>query len=60
MRSKQYTIRNIPDHWDRTLRQWARDEGKSHNAMIVEILQEACGLNTQPRTHHDLDSLIGT
>lgn len=60
MSRRQYTVRNIPEPVDRELRKRARQENKSLNAVILEILQEACGLQQESAVHHDLDHLIGT
>lgn len=60
MNSRQYTIRAVPARVDRELRKRAKAEGKSLNAVIVELLEQAVVPNGQPVVHHDLDFLIGT
>jgi hypothetical protein len=39
MKSMQYTIRGIPPEVDACLRKRAREEGKSLNALVVEVLE---------------------
>ena len=56
----QYTIRQVPLHVDRALRQRVREERRSLNAVVIEMLERALGLTGQPIRHHDLDDLAGT
>lgn len=56
----QYTLRNISKQTDRALRLKAKAEGKSLNAVAVELLERGLGLNGQPRVYHDLDDLFGS
>lgn len=58
--SMQYTIRSIPDAIDRALRQRAKDEAKSLNAIVVEALARGLELDAKPAEFTDLDHLIGT
>lgn len=58
--SIQYTIRRIPPRLDEALRRKARREGKSLNEAAIEALASGAGVSEQPKTHHDLDFLIGT
>ena len=58
--SRQYTIRAVPAEVDRALRQRARREAKSLNAVVVEALTRSLGLEAEPVRHTDLDHLIGT
>jgi hypothetical protein len=60
MRSTQYTIRSVPSRVDRELRRRAKAEGKSLNAVVLEVLEQAVTPPGQPVIHHDLDFLIGT
>lgn len=55
---RQYTIRNIPDQVDRTLRQRARVTGKSFNQVVVEALYTGIGETHVPK--RDLSFLIGS
>jgi hypothetical protein len=56
----QYTLRNITRQTDRLLRAKAKAEGKSLNALAVELLERGLGLHAQPRVYHDLDDLFGS
>ena len=56
----QYTIRQVPQQVDQALRQRAREERRSLNAVAIEALVRGLGLTGQPVRHHDLDELIGT
>ena len=59
MKSIQYTIRSIPESLDRILRLRAEREHKSLNAVVLEALEMAVQNEAEPKTHHDLDHLIG-
>ena len=56
----QYTIRNIPDYLDATLRDFARREGKSLNEAAVEALVRGAGLAERERVKRDLNDIAGT
>lgn len=58
MKSMQYTIRGIPPDVDACLRKRAKAEGKSLNALVVELLEREAIPPGPP--YHDLDWLIGT
>ena len=58
--STQYTIRAVPDAVDRAVRQRARRESKSLNAVVVEAIARGLELDAAPVVHTDLDDLIGT
>ena len=58
--STQYTIRAIPDAIDHAVRQRARREEKSINAVVVEALARGLELDAEPAAYTDLDELIGT
>ncbi len=60
MQNVQYTIRNIPKDLDQMLRKKARQESKSLNAMLIEIIMLGAGLRAEPREYHDLDFLFGS
>lgn len=56
---KQYTIRRIPEHLDRTAREKAEKNRQSLNSVLLEALTK--GLNADRDVeHHDMDDLIGT
>jgi len=52
------TIRNLDPETDKVLREKARREGKSINAVVLEILQAGL-LPARKRCYHDLDALVG-
>lgn len=56
----QYTIRAVPDEIDRALRQRARRESKSLNAVVIDALARGMALDAAPARHTDLDHLVGT
>jgi hypothetical protein len=58
--SRQYTIRAVPSAIDRALRQRAKQEAKSLNAVAVEALARGLDLEAKPVEHSDLDHLIGS
>jgi hypothetical protein len=60
IRNIQYTIRGVPDHVDKLLRQKARSSGKSLNEIALAALLENCGNSDLATRHHDLDDLAGT
>ena len=56
----QYTVRKIPKNIERALRAKAKAEGKTINAVALELWREALGLNGQKKVHRDLDWFFGT
>lgn len=56
------TLRGIDDTLAKSLKELARNEGVSLNALVLRIIREATGIEKRKRTilHHDLDSLAGT
>ena len=60
MTSIQYTIRNIPQPVDKALRTIAASKGQSFNQTVVDALQKATGVSTQPVVYDDLDWFIAT
>ncbi len=56
----QYTIRNVPESIDRTLREEARRRGKSLNEVALEVLRRGLGLGGDAPSYHDLDDLAGS
>ena len=56
----QYTIRNIPNYLDATLRDAARREGKSLNETAVAALVRGAGLAERERVKRDLSDIAGT
>lgn len=55
----QYTLRNIPNQYDRLIRQRAKQEGKSLNAVAVEALGRGLGIAGEVVQHTDLDWFLG-
>lgn len=58
-RKRQYTIRDVPSAVDGVLRDKARRQGKSLNAVALEALQQGAGVAAQAR-YSDLDSFFGS
>jgi len=56
----QYTIRNIPDYLDASLRDAARREGKSLNEVAVAALVRGAGLVEHKHVKRDLSDIAGT
>ena len=56
----QYTIRNVPEHLDATLRRVAREEGRSLNDVTIDALVRGAGLSQQQRRQRDLSDVAGT
>lgn len=56
----QYTLRNIPDYLDATLREAAQKQGKSLNEVAVEALTRGAGLAGQRRRLRDLSDIAGS
>lgn len=56
----QYTLRGIPNELDKALRRKAKREKKSLNAVALEVLAEAVGVEPAPRKRRDLSDLLGT
>ena len=58
MKTKQYTIRNIPEPVDRYLRKRAKLSGQSLNQVVIEELSEKAGVGRQGLLE-SLDWFIG-
>ncbi|HEV7514776.1 MAG TPA: hypothetical protein VGR07_00610 [Thermoanaerobaculia bacterium] len=56
----QYTIRNVPSHLDRALRERAREVKKSLNEVALEALLQGTGLQGAPLRRRDLGDVAGT
>ena len=56
----QYTLRQVPQAVDRSLRQKARESGESLNSVILDALARATDANDPASGYEDLDPLIGT
>jgi hypothetical protein len=60
MKSRQYTIRSIPERVDRELRKRAKAEGKSLNAVVLQVLEEAAVAPDRPKRNENLRKFFGT
>ena len=56
----QYTLRDIPPLLDAELRQRAKSEGKSLNAVAIAALVRGAGLGETPLRRHDLSDIVNT
>lgn len=56
----RYTIRNVPDSLDATLRRKAREQGKSLSDVAIEALARGAGLGESPCRYRDLSDIAGT
>lgn len=59
---KVVTLRRVPIELARILERKAREEGKSLNRVVIELLLEACGLRRSaqgPKVNHDFDGFFG-
>lgn len=56
------TLRGIDDSLANSLKEQAKREGISLNALVLRLIREAIGIDKRKRTaiYHDLDSLVGT
>ena len=57
---KQYTLRGIPPHLDRCIREASQRSGKSINSIAIEALEARFLAPSGERLHSDMDDLIGT
>jgi hypothetical protein len=56
----QYTIRNVPKILDDAHRRAAREQGKSLNALAVEVLTRGAGVTDERDRQRDLGDIAGT
>jgi plasmid stability protein len=56
----QYTIRSIPAHVDRALRERSTREGKSLNEVTIEALERGLDLEGHPVRRRDLGAIAGS
>ena len=56
------TLRGIDENLASSLKEMARQEGISLNALALRLIREASGIDKRKRTavYHDLDILAGT
>jgi hypothetical protein len=60
MKTKQYTIRGIPNAIDQRVREQSRKTHQSLNSIVLDALRRGLGLTDPPQEFHDLDDLAGT
>ena len=59
---KVVTLRGIPVELARILQRKSREEGKSLNRVVIDLLLEACGIrksSSAPKVNHDFDEFFG-
>jgi hypothetical protein len=56
----QYTIRSIPAHVDRALRERSTRERKSLNEVAIEALERGLDLEGHPVRRRDLSAIAGS
>ncbi|HET7502300.1 MAG TPA: hypothetical protein VFK02_14880 [Kofleriaceae bacterium] len=56
----QYTIRSIPAHVDRALRERSTREGKSLNEVAIEAIERGLDLEGHPVRRRDLSAIAGS
>jgi hypothetical protein len=56
----QYTIRNVPNALDETLRRAAQAQGKSLNEVTIEALARGAGLTGESIRQRDCGDIAGT
>ena len=55
MKTRQYTIRNVPENVDQALRRESKKEGLSMNQLLLNTLKKETGLSDKEIKNHDLD-----
>ncbi len=60
MKSRQYTLRQVPENIDAKLRSVAAARGISLNEAAIEALAKGLGVTGVPMLHHDLDEFLQT
>jgi hypothetical protein len=56
---KPITLRNVPPAVARVVNERAARDGVSLNKAVIRLLEEALGVTSAARVHHDLDAFIG-
>lgn len=59
-KTRQYTIRDVPQSLDEVLRDKAKSARKSLNQVVLEALRCGAGLSESKVLHTDLDDIIGS
>lgn len=60
MKTRQYTIRRVPEQVDQLIRRQVKITRKSLNTVLLDILKRGVGAGKRPVEYHDLDELAGT
>lgn len=60
MECMQYTVRGVPGYLDSGLRGYAREESKSLNAVLLELLERGLAVFRQRPKNAELLELAGT
>ena len=60
MKTRQYTIRGIPVHFDALIRREVKLSHRSLNAVLLEVLERGLGRGPEPIRYNDLDDLAGS
>ncbi|MEO7724909.1 MAG: hypothetical protein ABIU29_09530 [Chthoniobacterales bacterium] len=60
MKSKQYTLRQVPEKIDTKLRSVAASRGISLDEAAIDALAKGLGVDGVPVLHHDLDEFLKT
>jgi hypothetical protein len=56
--ARQYTIRNVPDRVDRSLRKRVKETGQSFNQVVLDALTIGVGEASRPK--RDLSEVVGS
>ncbi|HVH45358.1 MAG TPA: hypothetical protein VM925_23555 [Labilithrix sp.] len=56
--ARQYTIRNVPDRVDRSLRRRVKETGESFNKVVLDALTIGAGESARPK--RDLSEIVGS
>jgi len=56
----QYTIRNVPEYLDSSLRSSAQEQGKSLNEVAIAALIRGAGLSEGSHRRRDLQDIAGS
>jgi hypothetical protein len=56
----QYTIRNVPEYLDASLRSSAQEQGKSLNEVAIAALIRGAGLSEGSHRRRDLQDIAGS
>lgn len=60
MKTKQYTIRGVPERFDRAAKREALASRQSLNLVLLKALERGLDLGPEPVRYADMDDLAGT